>query len=519
MTLLPRRASFRRNAGPRLGRTQVPWRPALVLAAALLLSSGTAALAAYAPVGPTAIVVVVVLALAAVSIRLPTVGFVGAVLIGGTNGFLRRVIDYVDPASSITPVVAVLPAALFAFLAVQAVGARRSQERPGGRLLASYVAMSLVVVFAGVNPGGVGLAQNLGASALLLASMSVFLLTQRGIVGRGAIEWTIVVLGSLNAISMIAQEAFGLMPWDAQWVRTDGYNALYIGLEVRPLGLAAGAAESVAFCTMLVAVAIGRLRMSRNPLWLAPLALGLWGALLGGTRTFVIFAIAAIAVSFAIGRRRPLLWVLPTLAVAAVVTFLVSQYLLPEVSSSGAVRILQTFVGLEDPTTSTIPIHQELVLSSLLRGVVSVIGFGSGAVSILATQGYGSSEQDISNAAIMAGIPGVLAFVWFCVAVLRRAGAALNNPAAAVGVLIAVAMFGQWLQVGMYGATPLVWGALGLVFTQAPGAAGSRVSDTPQSWPTALPAVAGSRRRSSHGPIPTDGNGRRDSRPTRRAGR
>ncbi|MDT0117729.1 hypothetical protein Q9R20_12085 [Microbacterium sp. PRF11] len=415
--------------------------------------------------GPAVLLILATLLAMILSVKSPDIGFVFATVVGVGNGAIRRVAGWLDPSGVATQIVPVLPAVVLVFLYITyfVLGRRSGADANAPK---PFMLIAVVVVLAGVLPAGAGLLNNMLASALLLAGMLAFLLTYHRVISRGSVIRVIAWLGSLNAAYMIAQEINGLTPWDAYWVDRFGYSALYLGPNVvRPLGFGASAAESAAMCAVLVGVAVARLRVTRNPIWFVPVSLGLYAVLTSGTRTFALPALAAILLGLAIGRRRPLLVGLIAVGITLPLVVVFAARLLPAVSSPGAARVLTMLSGEENEQTSTVGIHQDLILTSLLRGLSSIIGTGSGQVSILASAGLGSSEQDISNMALMGGVLGVIAMLTIYISFVRRVPAAFTDEQVAPFLFIAIATAGQWMNVGYYGVTPLVWAALGVVFT------------------------------------------------------
>ena len=434
---------------------------ALVIGVAAALT--LCVLATLAVGGPAVIIILATCLVVAVTVSKPDLGFVAAIVLGGANGFLRRLAGWLAPDGLATPIVAILPAVL---LVTIYVGVLLSRGRsPRGRAPAAFVIVCIVVLIAGINPAGTGIVSNALSSALLLSGVLAFLLTFHDVVQPRSVIIALTIVGTANAGYMIWQEIAGLTPWDAYWVDHFGYSALYIGPGlVRPLGLGASAAESAALSGMLVGVAVAQLKNSRNPSWLIPLGVGLYAVLTSGTRTFALPALAVIILSFAIGRKRPVLVGLTSIAVALPVLVFASTRLMPSVSSAGVSRVLTMVSGSEDAETSTVGIHQDLILRSLFRGLSSVIGTGTGQVSVLASGGLGSSEQDISNMALIGGVLGVAAMLVLYVDFLKRFPHALRLREFTPYLFIAVATIGQWMNVGYYGATPIIWASLGVIF-------------------------------------------------------
>lgn len=435
---------------------------ALGVVAATAVVFATVATVSFA--GPAVLIVIVALIAIVASVSKPEVGFFIAITIGSANGLLRRLAGWIDPGGVATQLVAVIPAILLSSVLVTSLVVRTSEPR--AKTPVPLIAVTLVIVLGGVNPGGAGLVNNLLSSSLLLTGVLVFLLSYRGLLGRTHVVTAIAVIGMTNALYMLAQEMYGLTPWDAYWVERYGYAALYIGPGiVRPLGIGASAAESAALCSMLVGLSIAMMWTKKNVLWLCPAMVGLAAVLTSGTRTYALPALAVLFLGLSIGRKRPLLIAVLTLAIALPVMSYLSSRLLSASDSAGVSRVFAMVSGNEDAATSTVGIHQDLILDSLLKGIGSVIGTGTGQVSVLASGGLGSSEQDISNLALIGGIFGVLALVFLYVEFARRVPNGFRVAETTPFLFVALSTIGQWMNVGYYGATPLIWASIGYLFS------------------------------------------------------
>lgn len=440
-----------RDAGTRV----LPW----VLGAAIV---GIGAFASIrSPIGAGVLVAVVAIALAVFASRFPSFAVASAITVGVTSGFSRRVLTYFFPESQLVDLVVLIPAVVI--LATMLFHLSRSTiDSPPTPVF--FRILIVGIVLAGFNPSGAGLGANLLTSAQLGIWVAVFLLSYRGLVKFVSVARAVLLVGVLNALYMFWQNSFGLTPWDDLWVRTDGYAALYVGPDlVRPLGLASSAAESAALCAVVVAVGLGHLRDSRAPfraLYVVPVMIGFSGALIAGTRTFLLLTIAAACVWIAARSRHPVRNIL--LSVAAVVplaAFIASRFL--GSASNGVARTLNTLSGQEDLATSTIPLHIDLLVNGVLHGLTTVIGTGSGQLGVL-TGTSGNAEVDIANAATMAGVVGLAAIVFAYVYLARNFSRVVSMGGLGLtALLVLVTTFGQWLSVGFYGLTCFVWFVFG----------------------------------------------------------
>lgn len=442
--------------------------PSAVLTAvgAFAVAAGVYAVTGFAGAG--LIVWLVAVSLGVIAVRRPDIGFIAAVVLAATNGSARRILDYVDPGSPASALLPLLPGGLLVFIYITHLR-RRSGSTPGApnrRIDGPVLMLVAAVALAGLSPRG-SLTANLSAAGLLIVGILAFTLTRSKAIDARAVVVAVLIGGSLNALAMVHQELLGLTPWDALWVETEGYAAIYVGPgEVRPLGLAASAAESAAFCSALAGAGFAMWRTRRWWPALPLVGLGLYAVLLSGTRTYAILALAAIALSFAIGRKRVIIDSAVAVGLTAVTVAVLSRFAESASTSRGIERILRTFAGTADESTNTLPVHLELVERGLVEGIGSLVGSGASRASVLAQAGQGSTEFDLSNLTLIAGIPGLIAMVWIYGRYFRQFPAALKSIDVAPVFLITVATFGQWLNIGFYGIVPVVWAALGIVYAQ-----------------------------------------------------
>ena len=392
----------------------------------------------------------------------PSLAVCVAVSIGLSAGFTRRVLDFFAPQSTLVPFIVLLPSIFL--LSVILIGRPKKLESPRPQLPLFWKLLAIAVVLSGVSPFGAGLVTNLATSSFLLISVLSFVLSFTAKVDFSRVVIALIIVGSLNSLYMIGQHFFGLTPWDNLWVSTDGYAALHLtATEVRPLGIASSAAESAALSSVTYIVAISLLKFGRpvlRPLFLILAFTALVAVTLSGTRTFLILSVLGTAVLLTSGRRRPFLALAGVLAVLVPAVVLVSSRL-SGIQASGAARSLTTFSGEEDLSTSTIPLHFELLINGLIHGVSSVIGTGSGQMGRLGAN-VGNTEIDLGNLPVMAGVVGFVAVIAMYWIFFKNLGFTLSYGGVQLqSALILVAFLGQWLAVGFYGMLAVAWLSFG----------------------------------------------------------
>lgn len=382
--------------------------------------------------------------------------------VGLTAGVSRRLLDYYAPDSSLTSLIVLLPGVII--VGVVLWGRRRQTRTEPSKVPRFWMLVVMAVILAAINPFGAGLIANIATSSLLIGYLLCFLLTYRGTVSFKDLVWPIISIGSINSIYMISQHFMGLTPWDQLWVRDDGYAALYLtATEVRPLGVTSSAAESAALCAIVFVLSLGSIKFVHPVIKLCLVgaaALSLVAVTLSGTRTFLILSVLGLAFLLAAGRKRPWLVLSVVLAILVPVVVLVSSRL-SDVEASGAARSLNTFSGGEDLSQSTIPIHLDLLVNGIARGVSSVVGTGSGQLGRLAGNSN-NAEIDFANLPLMSGLLGLIAVSAMYIAFFQRISLILRNGERnVVSALVLVAVLGQWMTVGFYGVLAVVWLAFG----------------------------------------------------------
>lgn len=441
---------------------------ALILTAALALGVATS--------GSPEVITIICFAVLCVMVAVasPKAGVIGALIVGLTAGFTRRIFDYVLPGDSQSELLVLIPGVMV-LVSLLSHSSRAGSRELKGNYPRFWLIVLAALVISGLNPLGVGLTLNVATSALLALMVMSFLLTAKEVVSFSAISSAILCVGTINCLYMLAQHFLGISPWDAYWVEHKGYGALGIGAEdIRPLGLASSAAESAALAGSTAVLAFSRLQksaclLSKRSGWMIPaLAVGLGAVVFSGTRTFLILTLIAMCFVMAAGAARPKVKLLG-IVIAAVPAVIWISSLFVERVSVGAARTLTTLSGKEDLGTSTIPIHAEILVGGIIRGLTSVVGTGSGQLGSLGHGQIGvlgemvaNSEVDLGNLPLMAGVIGFIAaismYIFFFGGLqvpLRLGGASIESS------IVLIAIFGQWLSAGFYGMTILAWLAFG----------------------------------------------------------
>ena len=404
----------------------------------------------------------------AVAAASPTIAVLFILTTAATLGTVRRFIDYAIPGSDGTGVLVLLPSAIS--LATLALVGAPGLGVPRSPMTRAWLAVAFAVAIAALNPRGTGLGSNVQAGLLLLAGMTLFLIAQSGTVRSRPVIATVGALALLNSAVMLFQELFGLTPWDQKWVSENGYASLYITADhVRPLGITSSAAESASLATVGLVI-FGCSLSFKKPLGGLLNAIAavvcLSAVFVGGTRTYLVLGVLAIAWFYALRTAVRFRRLVVAGAIAVLGVVVAANILIERVTSPGARRILGVITGAENIADSTIPLHLELVSEGLQQGIRSLLGTGAGQVSVLAERSR-STEFDLSNAAMMAGVVGGASLVLFYVATMRTLAlaAAAHTTSVQPQLLTAVVLssFGQWLNIGYYLLVPIVWTCLGLL--------------------------------------------------------
>jgi cell division protein FtsW (lipid II flippase) len=356
----------------------------------------------------------------------------------------------------------------------------------------AFTALAVVEVLNPDQPSGLGRFTGL----LIWVLPTLWFWVGRSIVDDRLARQLVLAVGGISLLICLyglAQFLVGLPPWDQRWIDHRGYAALYIGpTTVRPFGTFSSASEFALACAVAAVVSAtlllqpsllvrvvesvrARRRVRVQKRWLA--IFGLVGLLvaglalaLSGVRTYLVLLIVALPVLLVLlwGKRS---WkvLVPVLLVGAVVVVALSQIDPDDLERDGAQAALRRIVlTVNDPFASnqadnTLQIHYENAKAGVEEGFDHPLGHGTSATGIRGEQleqRYGSTDFDISDAAVSFGIPGlvvtlaivVLAFVTALRVAIRRR---TFEHVVLVGVLIV--SIGAWFQGGHYAMAAFLW--------------------------------------------------------------
>lgn len=456
--------------------------PVVGLPPATVLASGAALAALAAVVLPdssaarlvvagllTATLVLTVLIDRAAGI-LATTGFLA------TLGLLRRLVSMVqaDPDSDPLLLVAPAVATLLALLALRD-GAHRHRT-PLTIAVATFFAVSVLAI---LNPAS-SLGANLKGSLFWTVPLLWFA------VGRASVDdglfdrvLRLVTLLGLGACATgLGQAIIGFPPWDQRWIDERGYVALAVDgpRTLRPFGWSASAGEfalTAALITVLCALRWADAISQRARQAMVGYGLGLSVAaaalVLSAVRTAVLLGLVALVVVVAARRGANLPRLVLGLALAVVV--LVSGVRLLDVESwntHGIPGLLRrSLVGLTapfDPQESTLGAHIDLTETALRNLDDDPLGVGPNAGTTARDRATPSAENDLGNAALAFGAPGLVLVLVTTVLGLAAAWRAVQRSRsfltlAALGILVASLRF--WWTGGHYATAALVWLVLG----------------------------------------------------------
>lgn len=420
---------------------------------------------------------------AIVSFQRPVVALEFAVLIGGTLGGLRRVIEYFGPSGHLTSVLPLMPAMLV-LLGLISTYRRPEKRRAFERRSSSstepfgegaYKALVAAIILGAVNPFGKGLALNFLAGCILLISVLCFTLGESfPEKDRTSLLRAVILVGFLNSAYVLVQQAFGVAPWDKYWIENSGYASLYLAPGViRSLGLSSSVAESAAFCGIFASLSFVYFLQTRKLALLVGASIGSLALLVCGVRSTVLLTAVAIVIAASTRSdhfpRGLICW---SIGVGAGLVGIsrVLYRVLP--SDSGLNHVFGFTSGLGEAEYSSLPHHQDMAISGVLEGIRSLVGSGAGQFSQLARDGFRNLEFDIATLAVMSGVLGLVSLLWFYYRYFSRFGRiTLEESASSVPFLvITISTFGQWLNIGYYGISILAWTSLGAVFYGSKGA-------------------------------------------------
>lgn len=419
-----------------------------------------------------AIGLVVAAGLAALAAARPAAGLLAFVVWSVLLGLTRRILsDRGFPYGVGDPVLLVGPVVM---VTLGLVACSRGALRARTPLTYAVLALGAALALSAFNPLQGGLSVGAAGAGLVVVPMVAFL------VGRSLVSDRLMtrVFGAYAVLSVgvacygLYQTFVGLPAWDARWVENAGYNALNVNGVVRPFGPSTSAAEYIkvigigVVCWLVLGVG-SRWRTFVIPS-LGVLTAALW---LASGRKGIVFLVLSLAVVAAARARLPM-WASALVALAAIAAIpLATGRLAPDEFGSdpqGRLAAHQA-AGLGDPfgDESTMTLHLELIGNGVASVRDAPLGYGVGSVTIAKDRFGGSgaqAEADIGDAALAAGLVGLLAFS----AALVLGGVAAHRTVrferspvalAALGCLLVTIL--AWMNGGLYGVAPLPWLILG----------------------------------------------------------
>jgi O-antigen/teichoic acid export membrane protein len=456
-------------------RTIRPSALALSAAAAASLAVG----AGVPSVHRAALAGLLVAVLATVAWRQPGTAATLTLLFLPFLALIRRLLISDAGWSSFDPLLLVGPLMAIVLVHRLVIAERRSiaPDRTSVLVLA-LIALSAAEV---LNPVGGGLAVGAVGMLFLAAPLLWFFVgrqvgSERRMTG---LLGAVVVSAAPIAVYGLLQGALGMPSWDRAWLALNtGYQALNVGtVAIRPFATFSSFSEYSRWLAVAMVIAVA-FAIHRRPrlLWAMPLVVP--ALILSAVRESAVLGLLGLIAMVALRTRRAgraTAIVLVSLAVLLAGGKVFGGALVGSAAVSGNPLLAHQVAGLVDPTstdqgTSTLGLHWALALHGVEQGFTHPLGQGPGAVNIASQQLTGASqpttatEIDVSDAFVALGLLGgalFLALLW--TAFRRVAGNYAARPSAAglaaFGIL--VAELGQWLSGGDYALTPLLWFVLG----------------------------------------------------------
>jgi hypothetical protein len=391
-------------------------------------------------------------------------------------GLVRRLLIFDAGWSSADPLLLVAPA-VAVFLLVRTIFINRAIPRD---LLATLVlSLLLFTLFEVLNPSGAGIAAN-ATGLLFTAAPLLWFFVGGELSDKVLIRWVLVIWvveACLIALYGLVQTFNGLPPWDQRWVDVTGYQALFVGQQLRAIGTFASAAEYAVFLAIGTVICLSALRARLLPL-LAVVGLLVTALLLESSRGIILLTLVALLVVAGLRTGRTALaigTVVVGLGGAVALNAAFGSSIASSATSTNNALITHQVQGLTNPLNpdqSTLPLHLQIVWQGLLNGFAHPLGLGPGATNRASEQAGTTSqgtEVDVSNAFVGGGLVGGLLYLAIVAVSLRRVwGLALRRREftflCIAGVLVVA--LGQWLNGGYYAVAPFIWLAIGFANQQ-----------------------------------------------------
>jgi hypothetical protein len=387
-------------------------------------------------------------------------------------GAVRRLMAMVDPEPAYDPLLLVGPVALVALTAMAARNGAIGGRTP---LSNSVLGLSVVLLIAAVNPLQSDVTAGITGLIFVLPPLVAFW------VGRGLLDdrpmgrvfGTVALLGVVVAAYGHWQTLVGFPRWDQQWIDEVAaeFLSLNVGETVRPFASFASFAE---YSMLLAAGLMVWLCLAARRTVAACLAIPFIGSalLLSSTRGPVVLTVLAGVLALAARWR-------VRLAKAVLGIFIVLPLMSVGISTATQNgRLAQNdllrhqLAGLSNPlreSDSTVSVHLKMISEGLKTGISNPFGLGLERVTI-AGEKRGltslSTEADLSNVTVAAGIPGFLLFALVLghgLLAAYRLARARQDWLALVALAMLIVTLSQWLNGGHYATSILPWLALGWV--------------------------------------------------------
>lgn len=441
---------------------------------AVLIFAGAVGALVAQPGGLRLAVAAAGLLLVFVALQVPRSVVVGLIVWLVALGTVRRIASGVSPKEAYGDPLLLVGAAAWVTLGVAAT--RRGAFARRSRLTNAVLSLGAVLLLSAFNPLQGGLTVGLSGALLVVVPMAAFL------VGRALVDERLLGqllriaawLGVSVALYGLYQTFTGFPPWDATWIKNEGYEALNVGGTIRPFASFSAASEYAGFLGIAVVIWVARARSAvRWPV--AAVALGLLGAALWyeAARGATVLTVAAVALVLTARAGLPLGRSLLVGACGLLILPVVISQLAPGQFSDGAGDRLaeHQVAGLSDPfgEDSTLPEHIDRVALGIVGAVRDPLGIGVGATTTSGDKFGGTTattEADPGNVAVATGFPGLVAYLAVVVVGVPRAYrlAAQRRDATSLAALGIVAVTSlQWLNGGHYAVAFWPWLVLGWV--------------------------------------------------------
>lgn len=449
-------------------------RRTIALCCAVLLPAMTLGTVVAHPLGANlAFAAATAILLAGVAFRAPhrTLYVLAAWLVA--LGSLRRLTTGTGGRSlAADPLLAVGP---LLFVVLGALALRAGALRDRTALTLSAAGLIGVLSLSALNPAQ-GAIVGLTGMAVVIAPMFAFFVGRRLIVEReiGSVLMFVAALAVPTATYGLFQVLVGFPAWDQRWIDERGYNALNIGNDViRPFASFASGQEFGTYVAVAIVVVVaffdGLRRVIAAPV-VALLSTAVWYE---STRTVLVLLVVALAL-MAMSRAR---LSLPRAMLAGIALLTALPWAVGHLAPSrfgddaaGTVSA-RNIEGLVDPLAQDSNLHGHV--NGLVRGVRTgfsePLGRGVGTVTSGAASLGGASsgtESDPGNAAVAAGLPGLILYLGVMATGFTRAyrlAAETRLPLATAALGILTVTFLHWLSGGLYSVTWLPWLALGWI--------------------------------------------------------